>query len=162
MKFLKNTELELKNGGYLTSKDGESVTHNEFVTLQQEAHYLVNLANTVRATDFEVKEPITFDQVVAKVKAQLNDEKRVYVEAPKEIKRATTDKLAEEALAWVGFQKDQSKAEKLNRILQKFNVIADFEDFGLYFSTNQIVKLQKIYTLKEIIEAVDTLEPFLD
>ena len=120
MKFLKNTELELKNGGYLTSKDGESVTHNEFVTLQQEAHYLVNLANTVRATDFEVKEPITFDQVVAKVKAQLNDEKRVYVEAPKEIKRATTDKLAEEALAWVGFQKDKTVAEKLNNILSVF------------------------------------------
>jgi len=161
MKFLKKSEVVLKNGGYLTSKDGESVTHNEFVALQTESHYLVNLANTVRATNFEVKEPITFDQVVAQVKAQLNDEKRVYVEAPKKIKRATTDKLAEEALAWVGFQKDKTVAEKLNNTLQRFNVIAEFEEHGLFF-TEGIVKLKNIYTLEQIIEAVTTLQPHLD
>ena len=161
MKFLTKAELELKNGGYLTSKDGDAVTHPEFVTLQREAHYLVNLANTVRATNFEVKEAITFDQVVAQVKAKLNDEKRVYVKSPKEIKRTTTDKLAEEALAWVGFQKDKTVAEKLNNTLQRFNVIAEFEDYGLFFSQG-IVKLKELYSLEQIVEAVKTLEPHLD
>lgn len=161
MRFLTKEQVELKNGGYLTSKDGVAVNHDEFVKLQTEAHYLVNLANTVRATDFTVKEPITFEQVVEKVKAQLNDEKRVYVQKPAEVKRKLTDQLAEEALAWVGFQKDQTKAEKLNRILQKFNVIAEFEEFGLYFSDG-IVKLKELYTLEQIIEAVTTLEPHLD
>ena len=161
MKFLTKAELELKNGGYLTSKDGDAVNHPEFVKLQQEAHYLVNLANTVRATNFEVKEPITFEQVVAKVTEQLNDEKRVYVKEPKEVKQDLTDKLAKEALAWVGFQTSKTKTEKLNRILQKYNVIAEFEEFGLFFSQG-IVKLKELYTLDQIIEAVTTLEPHIN
>ena len=69
--FVKNGELSLQNGGYLVT--GETpVNHDEFVTLQKEAHYLVSLADKVRATDFEVKEAITFDQVVKQVTSKLN------------------------------------------------------------------------------------------
>ena len=161
MKFLKNNELELKNGGYLTSKDGDAVTHPEFVKLQQEANYLVNLANTVRATDFEVKEAITFDQVVKQVTERLNNEKRTYVSTPTPEKTPTLDKLQKEALAWLGNKEGEAKTEKLNRILQKFNTIAEYEDFGLFFSQG-IVKLKELYSLEQIVEAVTTLEPFLD
>jgi hypothetical protein len=163
MKFLKNNELALVNGGYLV--EGETqipVNHEEFVALQKDAHYLVNLANTVRATNFEVKEAITFDQVVKEVTNKLNDEKRTYVTAPEAAKTPTLDKLQKEALAWLGSKQDEGKAEKLNRIMQKFNVIAEFEEFGLYFSTDKIVKLQALYTLEQIVEAVTTLEPHLD
>ncbi len=163
MKFLKNNELALVNGGYLVATEGQvPVNHEEFVTLQKEAHYLVNLANTVRATDFKVKEVITFESVVKQVTEKLNDEKRTYVTAPEEVKTPTLDKLQKEALAWLGNKEDEGKAEKLNRIMQKFNIIAEFEEFGLYFSTDKIVKLQALYTLEQIVEAVTTLEPHLD
>ena len=163
MKFLKNNELALVNGGYLVEGTTQiPVNHEEFVALQKDAHYLVNLANTVRATNFEVKEAITFDQVVKEVTNKLNDEKRTYVTAPKAVKTPTLDKLEKEALAWLGSKQDEGKAEKLNRIMQKFNVIAEFEEFGLYFSTDKIVKLQALYTLEQIVEAVTTLEPHLD
>lgn len=163
MKFLKNNELALVNGGYLVEGATQvPVNHEEFVTLQKDAHYLVNLANTVRATNFEVKEAITFDQVVKTVTEKLNDEKRTYVTAPEAAKTPTLDKLQKEALAWLGSKQDEGKAEKLNRIMQKFNVIAEFEEFGLYFSTDKIVKLQALYTLEQIVEAVTTLEPHLD
>lgn len=163
MKFLKNNELALVNGGYLTTKEGNTpVNHEEYVQLQKEAHYLVNLANTVRATDFEVKDVITFDSVVKQVTEKLNDEKRTYVNAPEAAKTPTLDKLQKEALAWLGNKADEGKVEKLNRIMQKFNIIAEFEEFGLYFSTDKIVKLQALYTLEQIVEAVTTLEPHLD
>lgn len=161
MKFLKNNELQLVNGGYLVT--GETpVNHTEYVNLQKEAHYLVNLANTVRATNFEVKEAITFDQVVKQVTLGLNNEKRTYVDAPKATATPTLDKLQKEALAWLGNKENEGKTEKLNRIMQKFNIIAEFEEFGLYFSTDKIVKLQALYTLEQIVEAVTTLEPHLD
>ena len=161
MKFLKNNELELVNGGYLVT--GETpVNHTEFVNLQKEAHYLVNLANTVRATDFQVKEAITFDSVVKQVTLDLNNEKRTYVNAPIAAPTPTLDKLQKEALAWLGNKENEGKTEKLNRIMQKFNVLADFESFGLYFTTDKIVKLQALYSLEQVIEAVTTLEPFLD
>jgi hypothetical protein len=163
MKFLKNNELALVNGGYLVEGATQvPVNHEEFVALQKDAHYLVNLANTVRATNFEVKEAITFDHVVKQVTEKLNDEKRTYVTAPEAAKTPTLDKLQKEALAWLGSKQDEGKAEKLNRIMQKFNVIAEFEEFGLYFSTDKIVKLQALYTLEQIVEAVTTLEPHLD
>lgn len=163
MKFLKNNELELVNGGYLVATEGQvPVNHKEFVQLQKEAHYLVNLANTVRSTNFEVKEAITFDDVVKQVTLKLNDEKRTYVTVPEAEKTPTLDKLQKEALAWLSNVDGERKAEKLNRILQKFNILAEFEEFGLYFSTDKIVKLQALYTLEQIVEAVTTLEPHLD
>lgn len=163
MKFLKNNELELVNGGYLVSTEGQTpVNHDEFVTLQKEAHYLVSLADKVRATDFEVKEAITFDSVVREVTEKLNDEKRVYVEKATAQATPTLDALQKEALAWLVNKKDEGKTEKLNRIMQKFNVIAEFTEFDLYFSTDKIVKLQALYSLEEILEAVTTLEPHLD
>ena len=163
MKFLKNGELELKNGGYLVAgKEETPVNHEEFVQLQKEAHYLINLANTVRATDFEVKEAITFDDVVKQVTLKLNDEKRTYVNVPEAEKTPTLDKLQKDALAWLSNKDGERKAEKLNRILQKFNILAEFSEFGLYFSTDKIVKLQALYSLEQVVEAVTTLEPHLD
>tara|TARA_R110000868_G_scaffold14426_4_gene67207 strand:+ start:24394 stop:24885 length:492 start_codon:yes stop_codon:yes gene_type:complete len=163
MKFLKNGELALVNGGYLVEKAGETpYYHKAFVKLQQEAHYLVNLANTVRATDFEVKSPVTFEQVVATVKEKLNTERREFVIKPEKVSTPTTDKLQKEALDWLNGKKEDTKVDKLNRILQKFAVLAEFEEFGLYFEQSQIVKLNELYSLKQIIEAVTTLEPHLD
>ncbi len=163
MKFLKNGELELKNGGYLVAgKEETPVNHEEFVQLQKEAHYLVNLANSVRATNFEVKEAITFDDVVKQVTLKLNDEKRTYVNVPEAEKTPTLDKLQKDALAWLSNKDGERKAEKLNRILQKFNILAEFSEFGLYFSTDKIVKLQALYSLEQVVEAVTTLEPHLD
>jgi len=162
MKFLKKDELAVINGGYLVEKGTEiPVFHKEFVKLQQEAYYLVNLANTVRATDFEVKEPVTFESVVAKVKAKLADESRTFIAKPEAPKRKITDELAKEALSWLDFQAGESKADKINRIMQKFNTIAEFEEFGLYFAYDNIVKLKELYSLEQIVEAITTLEPHL-
>jgi len=163
MRFLKKDELALINGGYLVTGETQTpVNHTEFVKLQLEAHYLVNLANTVRATDFEVKEPVTFESVVQKVKAKLADETRTFVAKPTAPERKITDDLAKEALNWLDFKKGESKTDKINRIMQKFNVIAEFEEFGLYFTEDNIVKLTELYSLAQIVEAITTLEPHLD
>mgnify|MGYP000146090776 CR=1 FL=1 len=72
MKFIKKNELELANGGYLVFKEGQlPVNHEEFVTLQEEAHYLVSLANKVSMTDFTSKQPISFQSVVDNVTKSL-------------------------------------------------------------------------------------------
>ena len=66
----------------------------------------------------------------------------------------THKKLVDEALAWIDFDKKSSKTEKVNKFLQQFNVINEFEEIGLFFE-DEIVKIDKIYTMKEIIEAVE-------
>jgi hypothetical protein len=56
-------------------------------------------------------------------------------------------------LAFIDFQETSSKVNKVNNFLQQFTVLHDFETFGLFF-TQDIVKLNKIYTVAEIKQAV--------
>lgn len=161
--FVKKGGLKTVNGGYLVvNNEAETpVFHQEFVSLQQEAHYLVKLASKVKDVDFKGKKATTFAEVVESVKKEMATKARTYVETPKEVERPVTDSLAKEALAWLNYQTAGSKAEKVNKIMQKFNVIAEFEEFGLYFSTDKIVKLDALYSLEEIVKAVEILEPHL-
>ena len=161
MKFLKKDQIDLVNGGYLVIKGTDTpVQHAEFCKLQEEAHYLVSLANKVRGVDFTPKVTKSFNEYKAEVVKEINSQKRQYVAKPKEAAQPTAEKLQKEALAWMESQKNISKAEKLNTLLQKFNVIAEFEDFGLYFGEG-ITKLPKIYTVAEITDAVSVLDPHL-
>jgi hypothetical protein len=44
---------------------------------------------------------------------------------------------------------------------QRFNVINDFETFGLFFESG-IVKIERIYTIKEITKALNEVIDLLD
>lgn len=161
--FVKNGELKLVNGGYLVVNDEKNtpVFHQEYVALQQEAHYLVNLASKVKDVDFKGKKATTFAEVVDGVRKEMATKARSYVSTPTETAQPLTNQLKDEALAWLNYQTQGTKAEKVNKIMQKFNVIAEFEEFGLYFSTDKIVKLDAVYSLEQIVEAVSVLEPHL-
>jgi hypothetical protein len=56
-------------------------------------------------------------------------------------------------MAFLDNHKEISKVEKINQFLQQFNVINEFETFGLFFD-QEIVKLGNIYTMAEITTAV--------
>lgn len=162
MKFLKKTDLTLANGGYLVT--GETpVFHAEFVNKQREAHSLVTLANKVRGVDFSVKKPVSFESLRQEVFKEINEQQaRAYVAAPTKPELTYTDGLAKEAMKWLDFEKSKSISERVNEMLQRFNIITEFEEFGLYFNTDQITKLSGIYTIEQIVDAVTVLEPHLD
>jgi hypothetical protein len=164
--FVKKGELSVVNGanggGYLVTGEKQTpVYHAEFVALQQEAHYLVKLAEKVKGVDFSSKKVTTFAEVVESVKKELASKARIYVSAPTEVAQPLTNQLKDEALAWLSFQKEGNKAERVNKLMQKFNVIAEQEEFGLYFSDNQIVKLDGLYSLQQITDAISILEEHL-
>ena len=56
---------------------------------------------------------------------------------------------------------DCSQNQYINNLMQKFNLLKEYEDFGLYFSKDKIVTLSKIYTVDEITAAITILEPNL-
>ena len=64
-------------------------------------------------------------------------------------------------MKWLDFEKIKGQSDRVNKMLQTFNIIDEFETFGLYFNTNEIVKLSKIYTIEEIVSAMQILEPHL-
>lgn len=161
MLFLKKTDLSLKNGGYLTTGKDKPVTHEAFVEQQVRAHYLVTLANKVKNANFKQVEVDSFTSILKEVKEELANSTHVYVNSPKAPVRKITNSLTNETLAWVKFQEGVGTSERINTMMQEFNTLNEFEEFGLYF-TEGIVKLNGIYSVAQVLKAVTILEPHLD
>lgn len=152
--FLKKEDLQLVNGGYLSNKEGAPVYNAEFVTAQKHAEYVVTFAKMAENKDFKGKVADSLQDLKNQVSKLLDENQAIqFVKKPKPVSRPTGDKLAKEALDFISFQEDSSKVEKINAFMQQFKVLGEFEEFGLFFE-EEIVKLNKIYTIKEVIDAV--------
>ena len=161
--FVKKNELNLINGGYLVAGKEETPVYNlEFIAAQRHAEWVVTFAEKAKGKDFVGKQADSIADVKAEVIKALANKGVEYVKGPKNVKQDLTEKLKEEALAFIKFQGESSKTEKINKFLQQFNCLNDFENFGLYFDDSQIVKLNKIYTIEEIVKAVTEVIDLLD
>lgn len=163
MKFIKKDQLELVNGGYVVEKGTENpVFHSEFLEKQREAHALIMLSQKVKGADFKGTKPVRFEDLVRQVTDEIQTSNvKQYVSEPNKPEMLVTDNLQKEAMSWLNFETDKTTVQKVNKILQKFNIINEFEEFGLYFSTDNISKLNNIYSMQQITEAVTTLEPHM-
>ena len=161
-KFLKVSEINLVNGGYLVTKEGEiPVSNQAFVAAQKPAEYIVTFAKLAKDKDFKGKKADSLESLKAAVAAELSAKAKTYVSKPAEVKRKIGDQLAAEALSFIAYGKESSKVEKINEFLQQFNVLSEFEEFGLFFEED-IVKLNKLYTMEEVTEAVKSTINLLD
>ncbi|MFA7367865.1 MAG: hypothetical protein WC008_06095 [Bacilli bacterium] len=152
--FVKKNELTLVNGGYLVTGKEETPVYNEkFIAVQKHAEWVVTFAEKAKGKDFIGKVPDTIASVKDEVRKALYNNEVKYIDTPKGVKQDLTEKLQKEALAFIGYREDVSKANKMNQFLQRFNVIQEFEEFGLYFEED-VCKLNKIYTIEEIVKAV--------
>ena len=88
--FVKKAELELKNGGYLTSTEtGKPVNHNGFVTAQRQAEYIVKFAEMAKGKTFEAGPVDCLMSLKAKVMEEISGKKEVkYIKSPKEVKNS--------------------------------------------------------------------------
>ena len=153
-KFLKSAELQLINGGYLSTTDGSPVTNSEFITAQKRAEYVITFAKHAKNKDFVGKKSDCLATMIKEVNAELATKKTSYVALPKKAEKKLANQLADEAMAFMKFEENTSKVEKMNNFLQEFNTIHEFEEFGLFFDDG-IVKLNAIYTMKELVNAVE-------
>ena len=160
--FLKASEVSLKNGGYLVVTDGEKPVSNvEFVAAQRSAEYVITYARLAAGKDFTGKKADSLLELETEVRASLAAKQRTFVEKPTIVEQTLTRQLRDEALSFINFQEDSTKADKINKFLSQFEVVAEFEDFGLFFSED-IVKLNKIYTMDEVVTAVTSVIDLLD
>jgi hypothetical protein len=154
--FLKSADLQLVNGGYLVNKENTPVSHAGFVEAQKHADYIVTFAKMAKGKDFAGKKADSLEDLVSSVKSAMEKKTIKFVDAPKEHKGELTEKLAKEAMGFMTFKKDSSKADKINAFMQQFEVLHELEEFGLFFEED-IVKLQNIYTVSEILTAVESV-----
>ena len=154
-KFLKAADLQLVNGGYLSNKEEAPVTNEAFVAAQKHAEYVITFAKMAKGKTFTAKKVDSIEDLKASVTAALATKKTKFVAVPKKPGMKTTDTLAKEAMAFLDYGKDVSKAEKVNAFLEQFEILKEFQDFGLFFEDG-IVKLNKIYTIDEVVSAVES------
>jgi hypothetical protein len=153
--FLKANEVSLQNGGYLTGKNDIPVSNVGFVQAQERAHYVITFAKLAKGKNFKSVQADSLEDLKREVMDSINSNKAIeFVTKPELITRTVTDTLAQEAMSFMNYQKDLSKVEQVNAYLQQFKILQEFEEYGLFFD-QEIVKLSNIYTLKEIIEAVN-------
>ena len=151
--FIKNTELSLQNGGYLCNAEGNPVTNAEFVQAQLAAEYVCTFAEMAKGKNFKQNKVDSLTDLKAEVLAALNNKTVQFVDAPKPVERELTDKLAKEAMSFISFQENVTKVDKINTFMQQFKILQQFESFGLFFDSG-VINLNKIYTIKEILNAV--------
>ena len=155
--FLTNSEVAIVKG-YL-SKDGDKVLpiyNKDFVEAQKHAEYVVTFAAMAKGKDFVGKKAESLADFKAEVASALAKKSTEYVAAPKKVEKTLHKQLEDEALKFISYTEESEKVGKMNEFLQKFNVINEFEEVGLFFEQD-IVKMSKIYTIKEITEAVKSI-----
>lgn len=158
--FLKKDQLQLVNGGYLVDNNNNPVFNAEFVEMQKHAEYVITTAELAEGRDFKGKEADSYEQLKLDVLNKLATKEVKYIKTPDEVKLPLKSQLAIEALAFITYTKEKNKTEIINNYLQRFNIINEFEEFGLFFD-QEIVKLNKIYTIEEITNAVVKVIDFL-
>lgn len=152
MIFLNANELKLINGGYLAStKDGKPVTHAEFVHQQTLAHSAAILAGVLKTKNFKGVKADTFGDALEEARKILNETEKVTYATKEEVEHRLLKQLKEEAMSFIKNVKNNSEVDRLNDSMQTFNDIHTCEEIGLYF-TEGLVKLNKIYTIAEILE----------
>ena len=160
--FVKKDELMLVNGGYVVAGKNETPVYNEeFIAVQRHAEWVVTFAEKARGKDFIGKQADSIEDVKRATREALSNKDIEYVSIPKAPKMELTNKLQKEALDFIMNSGEVSKAKAINNFLQQFNILNDFEKFGLYF-TEDIVKLNKIYTMDEVIKAVTEVIDLID
>lgn len=150
--FVKSTDLKIENGGYLLA-NGNPVGHAEFQKAQLAAEYVCKFAELAKGKNFKHTKVDSLADLRSEVMAALSQKNIQFVEAPTPVERPLTKQLTAEAMAFIGFQDNVQTTSKVNEFMQQFAVLHDFEQNGLYFD-QEIVRLNKIYTVKEITDAV--------
>lgn len=155
MEFLKLNELSLNPAKYLVSTvTNKPVNNRNFYNQQKDAEMIIKLSEKIKDKNFKQVEVDCIESIKKEVIEELNSTKLIeYRKVPEAPKSKTLDELVNYALNFNKFEDEKSKIEEINKTMNNYNTIYDVENAGEYFHED-IVKLNKIYTISEILEAV--------
>lgn len=155
MEFLESKNLELNKAGYLISKtSSKPVNHEAFVKQQKAAEFTIKLADAIKDKTFTVAKVDNLDSIKSEVLAAINAKSvKEFISTPSKPTSKANEELVKYALDFVKYEENKGDADKINSIMAEFDVIDAIETVGDYFSEG-LVKLNKIYTIKEVLAAV--------
>lgn len=155
MEFLTSKDLKLNPAGYLINKTtNKPVTHADFVSQQKNAEYIVKLADAIKDANFTCGKVDNLEEIKASVMAAINAKNvKEYIAVPSKPVSKANEELVKFALDFVAYEENKSEVEMINKIMAQFDSIEAVESVGEYFSES-LIKLNRIYTMAEILKAV--------
>ena len=160
--FLTSKDLSILGSGYLATAEKKPVYNEAFCNAQKHAEFVITFAEKAKGKDFVGKEKDSLEDFKRELAQHFADaDKTTFVEVPKAVKGEITQKLAKEAMAFADSEEKAYTSEKVNNFMQQFIAIKEFEDFGLFFE-EEVCKMNKIYTIAEIQNAVVAVISLLD
>ena len=153
--FLTQSELSLNKAGYLIGKKDMPVSNDGYVAAQNKAHFIVSLASAIKGKNFKTGKVDNLQSIIAEVQKSINNTNQVYGTAPVKPTSSVNDEMVKFALDFDKFKGEEAKYSQLQEFMNQFNAINDVESVGSYFQ-EAIVKLNKLYTIAEIMEAVQS------
>lgn len=156
MEFLNLKQLELNPANYLISKEsGKPVNHAGFVAQQKQAEYIIKLSEAIKGKTFSVNKVDDLAAIKQSVRNAINSTEKSYVETPVKPTSSVNEELIKFALDFNDYENVKIKTQKINEFMNQFNSINDVETVGEYFE-EKVIKLNAIYTIAQILEAVKT------
>lgn len=156
MEFLTSKELQLNAAGYLTSTETKKpVNHAGYHLAQSKAEYIVKLAEAIKGKTFVAPKLDNLEAIKAAVKAGINDRTHEYKTAPTKPTSSVNDEMVKFALDFAKYEDQKGDVARINAFMSQFDSINNVETVGEYFS-EEVVRLNKIYTIAEILAAVET------
>ena len=107
----------------------------------------------VQGKTFKAGKLDDLEAIKASVRASMTNDTKSYVEDPTKPVSKVNDEMVEFALNFAKYEDVKEQNKQINTFMNQFNSINDVESVGDYFSEG-VVKLAKIYTVAEILEAV--------
>lgn len=155
MEFLKLSDLSLNPAKYLiNTKTGKPVNHADFIAQQRRAEYVIKLSEAIKDKNFTASKVDSLSAIMLEVSQSLSAANKVaYVAEPTKPTSSVKDELVKFALDFDKYEDEKITTDKVNEFMNEFNVINDVETVGDYFSEG-VVKLNKIYTVADILAAV--------
>jgi hypothetical protein len=155
MEFILAKNLALNPAGYLVNTaTNKPVDHKDFVSQQRTAEYIVKLADAIKDKNFTCGKVDNLEEIKATVMASINAKSiKEYAKAPAKPTSKVQDELTQHALDFVSYYDKSAEAEQINKLMDQFSAIEAIESVGDYFSEG-LVKLNGIYTIKQILAAV--------
>ena len=156
-KFLTKEEVFVVKG-YLSSDKAkvQPISNAKFIETQKHAEYVIALAEAAKDKDFKGKQADSFEDFRRDVINALSDKGVTYIKEPKKVETELSNQLKNEALAFIKYGEDLQTTDAINNYLQRYNVIKEFEEIGLFFE-DEIEKIDKIYTIDEITKAAKAI-----
>jgi hypothetical protein len=110
--FLKLTDVKLNAANYLVTVNGDKpVYHPAFTAQQEEAAVVVLTAEAIKGKTFKASKVDSLSAIMSEVRRNLYATSAVsYVTIPTKPVGELTSKLADEAMAFVSFDKSKAKA----------------------------------------------------